>query len=217
MKKIHSPRQAKVGYFHNSLIVYQTVSSRLQYNRYQWVLGPRLKTWCFCLPAKWNWEDWWTSAKGTSHLKELFDATEGSVCVYMYIYVCACGSQRLMSSLITVSSGLPHWAFTGVLGIWTWVFFSYSEGTLPTKQLSPLPLILRFLFVCFFSERVLTCTPGWPRPHYVAQADLKVTGCFLFQSRKCWSYEGEAAYLAEPENFCCILMSLRTTRSAFLN
>lgn len=152
MKKTHSPRQAKVGYFHNSLIVYQTVSSRLQYNRYQWALGPRLKTWCFCLPAKWNWEDWWTSAKGTSHLKELFDATEGFVCVYgvihVHVWVCMWKPEVDVfldhSELWVATLGFYRGAGDLNLGL-----FSYSGGTLPTK-LSPLPLILRFLFVCFF-------------------------------------------------------------------
>lgn len=33
MKEAPSPGQAEVRYFNNSLIIYQTVSSRLQYNR----------------------------------------------------------------------------------------------------------------------------------------------------------------------------------------
>lgn len=74
------------------------------------------------------------------------------MCVHVHICVCMWKPE--------VDVFLDHselWVAT--LGFYRGLF-SYSEGTLPTKQLSPLPLILRFLFVCFFSERVLTCTPG---------------------------------------------------------
>lgn len=47
-----------------------------------------------------------------------------------------------------------------------------------------------------FSDRVILCSPGWPRNHYIAQADSELKAILLPQPPMTWDYKTELPYPA---------------------